>query len=74
MDGALQEETVISRIKNLVDTALKEYGRTAETKLGPYSAQILVGGLLNPMEGILQSVGACVGAAAASVVVDAVED
>ena len=73
LDRAPQADEVIGKLKNVVEDALKEYGRTPETKLGAFSAQVLARGLLSPVGGVLQSISDCVGAYAASVVLDSTE-
>ena len=73
LDKAPQADEVIGKLKNVVEDALKEYGRTPETKLGAFSAQVLARGLLSPVGGVLQSISDCVGAYAATVVLDSTE-
>ena len=69
-------KSVIALVVHIEQDPLQEStgSQSLETKLGPYSTRVLAGGLLNPMDGTLHSVGACVGADATSIVVDALED
>ena len=41
LKGSLKGETAIKLLKGHGDEAVREYGRTPENKLGPFSAQVI---------------------------------